>query len=88
MKCCVASIFSRSTRSPDAICGKAAAFLVVLVVAAFLVERQEAVEADDACRSREAIASPSGLRAVMSIVVRSSSAEAIWLAIVRFQISS
>ena len=34
------------------------------------------------------IASPSGLRAATSIVVRSSSAEFIWLAIARFQINS
>ena len=68
--------------------GQAAAFLVVLVVAAFLVERQEAVEADDACRWRGASRRPPGSRASMSIVVRSSSADAIWLAIVRFQISS
>ena len=58
-----------------------------LVVAAFLVEREEAVELDDLAGGAE-LQRAGPAFAVMSTVVRSSSADSIWLAMVRFQISS
>ncbi len=76
-------------------CGQAAGLLVVeILVAAFLVEREEAVEFHHGARRaqvQQLLPSPlAGGRVVAAIstVVRSSSANSIWLAMVRSQINS
>ena len=69
--------------------GRQAAALVVVggVVAAFLVEGEEAVEAHDLAGGAQGDRAQS-VPAAISTVVRSSSAACIWLAVMRFQISS
>ena len=59
-----------------------------IVVAALLVDGEEAVEPDSPGRWRGARPCARRSPASMSTVVRSNSADAIWLATVRFQISS
>ena len=70
---------------------QAARILVVgVVVLAFLIEREEAVELHHRAGGAQ-IDARSGRAptlAAMSTVVRSSSADSIWLAMVRIQISS
>ena len=56
------------------------------IVAAFLVEREEAGEEHDLAGRAQARARP--VPSVSSTVVRSSRADAIWLASARFQTSS
>jgi len=68
--------------------GEAARILVVaVVVAAFLIERQEAVEFYYLPVARSSSTREPALAAI-STVVRSISADSIWLAMVRVQISS
>ena len=89
VKCWVASILRFSSASPALIARQAARILVLaVVVLAFLVEREEAVELDDLARWRAVRACGAPAFAAMSTVVRSSSADSIWLAMVRIQISS
>ena len=69
--------------------GQAARILVVaVVVLAFLVEREEAVELDHLAGGAQFQHAREPALAAMSTVVRSSSADSIWLAMVRVQISS
>ena len=75
--------------SPALISGRRRRLLVVGgVVLAFLIEREEAVELDHRAGRAQVDACGRAALAVMSAVVRSSSADSIWLAIVRSQISS
>ena len=62
-----------------------AAFLVLAIVAALLVERQEARKSTTWPVARSV---PGPAPSVSSTVVRSSRAEAIWLASARLKISS
>jgi hypothetical protein len=62
--------------------------LVLLVVAALLIERQEAVELHDLTGGAQFEIAAAPTLAAMSTVVRSIEADSIWLAMVRFQISS
>ena len=89
VKCWVAAIARLSSASPCAHRGQALAFLVLLlVVLAFLIERQEAVELDHRAGRAQVEQARAPTLAAMSTVVRSSSADSIWLAIARIQISS
>ena len=63
-----------------------AALLVALVVAAFLIEREVAGRNSTTCPVARRACWP--VPSVSSIVVRSSRAEAIWLAIARFHTRS
>ena len=93
MKCWVASILRLVEVLARAHFRQASRLLVVGgIVLALLIEREEAVELDHRAGRAQidgsiALAGPPTL-AVMSAVVRSSSADSIWLAIVRSQISS
>ena len=89
MKCWVAAIARLSSASPALICGQALALVVVLrVVLALLIEREEAVELDDRAGRAQIEQCARRPWPAMSTVVRSSSADSIWLAIARSQISS
>ncbi len=74
--------------SPACIGGSRPRVLVLLVVAAFLIELQEAVEADDLAGGAQIAGFRAPASARISTVVRSRSADSIWLAMVRVQISS
>ena len=79
----------RSSGSPALIGGRRPLVLVLaVVVAALLVEREEAVELHDLAGGAQIEVARADASAAMSTVVRSSSADSIWLATVRIQISS
>jgi hypothetical protein len=64
-----------------------AVFILRVIVAAFLIDREKAVKLYDLAGGAQFERARAGL-GVMSTVVRSSSADSIWLATVRIQISS
>ena len=89
MKCWLGVDRALFSVSPALISGSRRDFLVVgRVVHVLVIKREEAVELHHRAGGAQIDDARPPTLAVMSAVVRSSSADSIWLAIVRSQISS